>query len=458
MLVTEQLDFYTGVGLCVPLTLFIVLSLALNKRKKERVNNDDLIDKWTPEPLTGEISQDQHTTSKYVVDQKAGYIITINGAPCINFATHNYLSFVENPEIEKSAIECIQKYGVGSCGPRGFYGTNVVHLALEEDIASFMGLEESALYSFGFTTSASAITAYIKKNDAVFVDENINFAIQTGLIGSRCKVQYFKHNNMEHLEQLLKKQDEKDLTMKKVTKKFIIAEGIYMRSGDICPLKDILELRDKYQARIFLDESLSFGTLGATGCGVTEYFDISTEEIDMIIGSLEYAIGSVGGFCVGSSYIIEHHVLSGAGYCFSASLAPFLAVAANKSLNILKNNPSMLKKLRDNCNLMHELLSQTCMSEHFLLQGHRDTPVKYLYLQETLNKNLDSQSKTLKHISDLCIQSGFAVSCPSSLDKEVNKPRPSIRITCNISHSQQDMNQLVDVLCKSYDIAVKSQS
>lgn len=452
MIATEQLDFYTGVGLCLPLTLFIVLCLVLTKRKKQLVDLDTLIDEWTPEPLACEVHEIE-SYSKYVIDKEAGHHITVNGAQCINFVTHNYLAFVENPEIQKAAIECIQKYGVGSCGPRGFYGTNIVHIGLEEDIASFMGLEDTALYSYGFTTSASAMSAYIKRNDAVFVDNNINFAIQTGLIASRCKVQYFKHNNMEHLEQLLKNQDEKDVLNKKVTRKFIIVEGIYMNSGDICPLKDLLHLRSKYQARIFLDESVSFGSLGATGRGVTEYFGVSTEEVDMIIGSLEYALGGVGAFCVGSSYVIEHHTLSGAGYCFSASLAPFLAVAANSSLKILKENPGMLTKLQENCNTMHSLLSKPNVGERFILQGHMDTPVKFLYLQETLRN--DEALKKLKLIVDLCIQSGFAVCCPSHLDTEDNKPKPSIRIICRISHTEKDMNDLIEVLCKSHDSAMK---
>lgn len=451
MIVTEQLDFLTGVGLCVPLTLFIVLSVVLTKRKKEVVNYEALIHEWTPEPLVGKVSPDE--TKKYIIENKSGKILTVNKSPCINFATHNYYSFGDNLEVENSAKDCIKKYGVGSCGPRGFYGTNIVHLGLEKDIASFMGLEETALYSFGFSTQASAIAAYIKRNDVVFVDENINFAIQTGLIASRSKVQYFKHNNMEHLESLLRKQNEFDAVKNKVSKKFIIAEGIYSNSGDICPLKDILDLRSKYQARIFLDESLSFGTLGATGRGVTEYFGISTEEVDMIIGSLEYALGSVGGFCVGSSFIIEHHILSGSGYCFSASLPPFLAVSANTSLNIIKTNPSMIEKLKSNCNLMHMLLSLPNVAERFTLLGHRDTPVKYLSLQESTPK---TELSTLKAIVDLCIHSGYAVTCPMSLEKEAKRPRPCIQITCNISHTELEMKKLIVVLCESFDNVVKS--
>ncbi|KAI5700599.1 serine palmitoyltransferase 1 [Diaphorina citri] len=453
MIVTEQLDFYTSVGLFLPLTLFIVLSLSLSKHKKHTINVDALINNWTPEPIVSKAEKFKDVSSKYVVDQKSGYIVNINGIPCINFATHNYLSFVENPDIEKCAIDCIDKNGVGSCGPRGFYGTNVVHLDLENDIASFMGLEETALYSFGFSTSASAIAAYVKRNDAVFVDENINFAIQTGLIASRCKVQYFKHNNMQHLEELLRQQDERDTLNSKVTKKFIIVEGVYMNSADICPLKDILSLRSKYQARIFVDESVSFGTLGSTGHGVTEYFGVSTEEVDMIIGSLEHALGSVGGFCVGSSYIIEHHRLSGSGYCFSASLPPFLAVAANKALHLLKANPSLLTKLREKCNTMHSLLSQHKVTQRFLVQGHRDTPLKYLYLQKSDDEV--ASKKLLQTICDMCIQAGFAITCPSHLDQEAKKQKPSIRITCNISHTEQDMNSLIETLCKSHDIAVQ---
>ncbi|EFP05273.1 CRE-SPTL-1 protein [Caenorhabditis remanei] len=136
--------------------------------------------------------------------------VTIDGETYLNMASTNFLSFIGVKRIEERAKQTIFKYGVGSCGPRGFYGTVDVHLDLEKELAKFMGCEEAVLYSYGFATVSSAIPAYAKKGDVIFVDEGVNFAIQKGLQASRSRVEYFKHNDMEDLERLLLEQEQRD--------------------------------------------------------------------------------------------------------------------------------------------------------------------------------------------------------------------------------------------------------
>ena len=122
--------------------------------------------------------------------------ITVNGKECLNLASFNFLNFVGNKSHEDRAIAAIRKYGVGSCGPRGFYGTVDVHLDLEKELAEFLNVEEAILYSYGFATAASAIPAYSKRGDIIFADEQCHFAIQKGIDTSRSKVYYYQHNGM----------------------------------------------------------------------------------------------------------------------------------------------------------------------------------------------------------------------------------------------------------------------
>lgn len=213
--------------------------------------------------------------------------MTVDGKECLNLGTHNYLGLSDSTELIETAVETIKKYGVGSCGPRGFYGTVDVHLELEDRLAKFMGVEEAIIYSYGFATVATAIPAYCKRNDLIFVDEQVNFAVQKGLDAARGNIQYFKHNDVEDLHNLLMKQEEVDKrNPKKAAKirRFLIIEGIYMNTGNICPLPELLKLCKQYKLRIFIDESISFGTIGLYGRGVTEYFNIPRSEIDMIMG------------------------------------------------------------------------------------------------------------------------------------------------------------------------------
>ncbi|MCL4121101.1 UNVERIFIED_CONTAM: hypothetical protein GTU68_014306, partial [Idotea baltica] len=255
--------------------------------------------------------------------------VTVGEKQLLNLATHNYLNLSERPEIEKASLECLNVYGVGSCGPRGFYGTAEVHLRLEDRLANFFNAEMAVLYSYGFSTIASAIPSYSKNGDIIYADERVNFSIQRGMDASRSQLVYFRHNDTQHLEELLKKQ-EADPKKAGATRKFLVAEGIYMNTGTICPLPELVRIRAKYKLRLFLDESCSFGTLGQGARGVTDFYNVKLEEVDLIMVSLETVAASSGGLTVGTKFVVDHQRLNGLGYCFSASMPPMLAAASIK--------------------------------------------------------------------------------------------------------------------------------
>lgn len=129
---------------------------------------DQLIEDWTPEPLTPPLDPYHHALRPRQVTSIYGKRITVDKVACLNFATHNYLGFVEDQECLNAATSALETYGVGSCGPRGFFGTVDVHLQLEEKIAAFMGAEEAILYSFGFSAISSSIPAYAKVGDVIY--------------------------------------------------------------------------------------------------------------------------------------------------------------------------------------------------------------------------------------------------------------------------------------------------
>lgn len=205
-------------------------------------------------------------------------------------ATLNFLDFIGDQELGRAAIKSLRIYGLGACGPRGFYGTFDAHLTLEKTLEGFLGVEEVALYSFGFSTIASAIPAYAKRTDIIFADEGVCQAIHEGLIASRSTVRFFRHNDMDHLEELLAIQAVEDVIDPKKasqTRRFLIVEGLYLDYGDICPLKRIIDLKYKYKVRVIVDETISFGVLGANGRGVTEHFEIGVEHVDLLTGKFQ---------------------------------------------------------------------------------------------------------------------------------------------------------------------------
>ncbi|MGH0177969.1 UNVERIFIED_CONTAM: hypothetical protein FKN15_076226 [Acipenser sinensis] len=153
----------------------------------------------------------------------------------------------------------------------------------------------------------------------------------------------------------------------RVTRRFIVVEGLYINTGDICPLPELVQLKYKYKVRILLEESLSFGVLGEHGRGVTEHFGVNIDDIDLISANMENSLASIGGFCCGRSFVIDHQRLSGQGYCFSASLPPMLAAAAIGALNIMEEDIDIFRLLRDKCKHIHNALQgcKVCVTQHF---------------------------------------------------------------------------------------------
>lgn len=160
-------------------------------------------------------------------------------------------------------------------------------------------------------------------------------------------------------------------------------------------------------------------------------------------GSLELAFGSIGGFCIGTSYIIEHQRLSGLGYCFSASQPPFLSSSVIACLNIMENNLQIFQTLKDNAlaldNGLKSILEFECSS-------FAESPMKHLYLKD--KKDYATEEKLLSAISDKCIDNNLAIICPVYLETETFKPRPSLRLCISINLSRSDLNFALNTLRK----------
>lgn len=257
---------------------------------------------------------------------------------------------------------------------KNILGTTNVHLELEEKLAKFLQMEESIIYSFGFVTISSSIAACCKENDVIFVDEFTNFPIQQGLIAARSKIVRFSHNNPQDFYN-------KALNITN-PRKFLILEGISWKTGKLCPLPAFLDVAEQFKIRVFLEESYTLGIFGATGRGLTEYYRIDPSRIDMIIGTFERALGSIGGFCAGSFTIISQQQVSGAGYIFSASLPTYLVKVVLKAIDLIRDKP---KKFRILAVKVHRFLVEEC---GFDVESHPETPFKLVKLVPKLKEEI----------------------------------------------------------------------
>lgn len=296
------------------------------------------------------------------VDARAGCHVTVRCASgrgpvrCLDLATEDFHSFSTHPDVVDVARKAVMAYGVGSCGPRGFYGTLKPHIDAEADLANFLGVEDAIIYSLSFATVSTLISCFAGRGEYLVVDEGVNLSVADGCAFSRANVFKYRHNDMAHLETLLKMVLEQEKKARKLSRRFVVTEGLFKNSGDICNLPRILELCHEYKFRIILEDSYGFGCLGPTARGTHEHFGIPTTSIDLYVGSLSTSLGAVGGFCAGDHEMVEYQRLTATGYVFSASLPPYITSCVSKALSLLDKDDSYCAKLQANAKFFRETL------------------------------------------------------------------------------------------------------
>lgn len=304
-----------------------------------------------------------------------------NGRTVTNLATYNHFNFINNDALKDHAVKTLRTYGVGPCGPPGFYGTQDVHSQLEADVASHLGAVASIIYAQSFSTISSVIPAFAKRGDIIVADKAVNFAIRKGLQISRSTIKWYKHNDMADLERVLSNVVTEHIRTKKpLTRRFIVTEGLFENVGDMVPLPEVLALKQKYKFRMILDETWSYGVVGRTGRGVTEHFKTDAKQVDMIIGSLAGALCGGGGFCAGTEEVVEHQRLSGNAYTFSAALPALLATTASETITLLQEQPEHIRDLREHSRIMRAQLDPR--SDWITCVGAMENPILLLAIKD----------------------------------------------------------------------------
>jgi len=386
---------------------------------------------------------------------------TVPTRTMLNMASHDFLGMGSNEDVKEVSSQALKKYGCGACGPRGFYGTIDVHLDLEMDVAKFCDTEAAILYSDGSSCVSSTVAAFSKRGDVLVVDEGIYEALQTGVTLSRSNVHFFKHNDMDDLRRVLEKIKTNDIRIgRKQTdqRRFIVVEGLYKNYGHIAPIDKLVDLKTEFSYRLMVDESFSFGTIGKSGKGVIEHYGKEMmKHVEIVTISIENAIGSVGGVCLGALATINHQRLSGAGYCFSAASPPFTASAGIQALKTLGSQPELVSQLGRNREYLYKLLNEipfllvssdemSCIALLQLKNGHFKSTTEAALTRE---KNVD----ILDEIASICNKKGVLVVSTGHVYKSMHTiPEPAIRLTVTVLHSEEDMQLAVKVLKEAVNI------
>jgi len=269
-----------------------------------------------------------------------GMRVRVRGREMGMYASYSYLGLVNHPRINEAARRAVDQFGTGTNGVRSLAGTLTLHTELEETIAEFKHTEAAITYSSGYATNLTVISTLMGRGDYVFSDKLNHASIVDGCLMSGAEFRRFRHNEMAHLEGLLKNAPP-DVS------KLVIADSVFSMDGDIIDLPKMLELCRQYNAWLMIDEAHSLGVLGAKGTGIEEYFGLG-DVIDIKMGTLSKTIPSVGGYVAAKKDIITYLRHASRAYIFSAALPPAQAAAANEAFKVILDEPWRIERLNQN--------------------------------------------------------------------------------------------------------------
>ena len=280
------------------------------------------------------------------LENTEGTEVIMEGRKIVMIGSNNYLGLTTHPKVREAAIAAIKKYGTSCTGSRFLNGTLKMHLEAEEKFAAFVGKEASLMFATGMQANLGCISAVLGRDDIVIIDKDDHASIVDACRLGYGKMARFIHNDLSSLERQLK-------AAPSTAGVLVIVDGVYSMGGDIAPLPEIVELTQKYSARLYVDDAHSLGVLGPQGRGTAAQFGL-TDQVDMIMGTFSKSFASIGGFVAGDADVMEWVKHGARSFIFSASIPPSQVAAAVASLEIMQTEPEWLERLWRNTRKMHE--------------------------------------------------------------------------------------------------------
>ena len=356
------------------------------------------------------LSQKRHIVNTI---RKNNSFVTRNKKKLISFSCNDYLGLSQNSEVIEAGIRAIKKYGAGSGASRLVSGNNFLYEKLEQLLASFKNGEAACVFGSGYLTNTGVIPALTTNKDLLIFDELSHSSTNIGIKLSRSKAIKFKHNDMNHVEELLKQHRKKYISC------FLLSEGVFSMDGDRGKIKELAYLANKYDASIILDDAHGFGVLGK-GRG-SQYELNPIPEILIQIGTLSKAIGSYGGFVVAPKAVIELLQNKARSLIYTTALPPSILASAIKSLEIIKRKKTLVNKPLDNAKLFCKLAG---------LPEPESSIITII---------LKSENKAIE-ASELLEKYGYYISAIRPPTVPVNTSR--LRLTFSASHQKKDIKNL----------------
>jgi 8-amino-7-oxononanoate synthase len=276
-------------------------------------------------------------------------VVTRDDKQLVMLGSNNYLGLTSHPEVKEAAATALAVYGTGSAGSRLLNGTLDLHVELEERLARFTNREAALTFSTGFQVNLGVLSCLLGRSDAAILDNLDHACIIDGCRLGFGKTHKYRHNDMEDLERKIEVVAEDRGVI-------IVVDGVFSMEGDLANLPRIVEIKNRYNARLMVDDAHGIGVFGANGRGSAEHFGLE-HEVDLIMGTFSKSLATVGGFIAADAHVIDYIKHNARSEIFSAAPPPASVAAAMKALEIVEREPERRKQLWENTEYMRRELA-----------------------------------------------------------------------------------------------------
>ncbi|MBX6341068.1 MAG: glycine C-acetyltransferase [Thermomicrobiaceae bacterium] len=360
-----------------------------------------------------------------VVESPNEPVFVVDGKRVINLSSNNYLGLTTHPKLIEAAIEATRRWGVGSGAVRTIAGTMSLHEELERRLAAFKHTEAALTFQSGFTANVGVLQSVLKEEDVIISDQLNHASIIDGIRLSKAQRKIFPHKDMDGLEQALKETQSARVRL-------VVTDGVFSMDGDIAPLPEIVDLAERYNAIVMVDDAHASGVLGQNGRGTVNHFGLDGR-VQIQIGTLSKAIGALGGYVAGPQVLRDFLIHQARPFLFSTSHPPSVVATCIAALDVLETEPQLIDKLWDNTRFFKERLSALGFDT-----GKSETPITPIIVGE---------AEKAMALSDKLFERGvFAqgIGYPT-----VPHGQARIRTIVSAAHTREQLQQALDAIEES---------
>ena len=347
----------------------------------------------------------------------------INSQAATFFASNDYLGLATHTDIKKASIAAIEKYGNSTCAARLITGNHQLYKELESSLAEFKNKEAAIVFPTGYMANLGLLSALASQDDIIYMDKLNHASLYDGCRLNNAKIRRYPHNNAHKLQEWLQKGDG-------YRRRIIVTDSVFSMDGDLAPLKQLNQIAKEYDCSLIADDAHGTGVLGVNGKGTGSHLGV---EIDIEMGTLSKAVGSLGGFVAGSQELIDYLVNKSRPFIFTTGLPPSVLAASIAAIKIIQKEEWRRKKVLGFSNKVRKNLEE---AGYQIPKGF--TPIIVLIIGD------EKQTLTL---AERCLSKGVFI--PAIRNPAVGKGEARLRMTVSATHTEEEVDDAIETLISS---------